>query len=183
MRKITLQINLPYLLAATMFLLPVLWISKTFAASTGNVSATVTPQNISVSVSDGTVAYGVLTLNSAQNTTASGVNDTQVATNDGNVTEDFNISSTDATSGTTWTLAGTAGANQYTHAFCNTGSGAPDVCDATPTWNNLANAYNTLKTAVAPAGTNRFDLRINTPTTSTDFVQKTVTVTIQAVQN
>jgi hypothetical protein len=54
------------------------------------------------------------------------VNDSQTATNDGNIAEDFNISSSNATGGTGWTLAGTIGADQYNHSFCNTVSGSPD---------------------------------------------------------
>src|SRR5690349_8778650 len=82
---------------------------KVFAATTGTVAATVTPQNISVAVTDGTVAYGTLDLSTSADTTSGGVNDTQTATNDGNVAEDFNVTSTNATGGTAWTLAGTIG--------------------------------------------------------------------------
>jgi hypothetical protein len=178
-----IKINTTPIILIAVLLLPLLYIGKAFAASTGVVSATVTPQNISVTVSDGSVAYGTLTPNDTEDTTSAGVNDTQLATNDGNVTEDFNIRSTDATGGTTWTLAGSAGADQFAHSYCNAGSGSPDNCDATPTWNALSTSYNTLATAIAPAGTNRFDLQINTPTSSSDFVEKTITVTVQAVQN
>ncbi len=161
--------------------LPAVFASQTFAASTGVVAATVTPQNISVAVSDGVVAYGTLDLSTAKDTTATGVNDTQLATNDGNVAEDFNIRSTDATGGTTWTLAATAGANQYTHSFCTAGGGAPDPCDATPTWNNMTTSYAALANNIAAAGTNKFDLKIGTPTSSSDYVQKSISVTVQAV--
>lgn len=178
-----IKINTITIFAIAVLFVPLLYVSRVFAASTGVVSATVTPQNISVTVSDGAVAYGTLTLNDTEDTTSGGVNDSQLATNDGNVTEDFNIRSTDATGGTTWTLAGSAGADQFAHSFCNSGSGSPDPCDATPTWGALSTSYNSLATAVAPAGTNRFDLQINTPTSSSDFVQKSITVTVQAVQN
>lgn len=161
--------------------LPVLFASNVFAATTGTVAATVTPQNISVAVSDGSVAYGTLSLSASANTTSGGVNDTQVATNDGNVAEDFNILSSNATGGTAWTLAGSPGADQYSHSFCNTGSGSPDNCDATPTWTSMTTNYQQLANSVSPAGTNRFDLKLDTPTSSTDYVQKTVNVTIQAV--
>ena len=170
-------------MAAAIILLPIFVAGKAYAASTGSVNTTVTPQNISVTVSDGSVAYGTLSLNSSANTSSSGVNDTQIATNDGNITEDFNIRSSDATGGTTWTLAGAAGANQFSHSFCKSGSGTPDPCDATPTWSAMSTSYSSLATAVAASGTQRFDLRLNTPTSSTDFVQKSITVTIQAVQN
>jgi len=157
--------------------LPVVSVGKAFAASTGTVSATITPQNISVSVSDGSVAYGTLGLSSSEDTTTAGVNDSQTATNDGNVTEDFNIRSTDATGGSAWTLGATPGADQYAHSYCTSN------CDASPTWNNMTTSYSSLATGVSTSGNQLFDLQIETPTSSSDFVQKSITVTIQAVQN
>ena len=157
--------------------------SPVFAASTGTVAATVTPQNISVSVSNGTVAYGTLGLSSSQDTTSGGVDNTQTATNDGNVNEDFNITSTDATGGTSWTLGGSIGADQYKHSFCTAGSGSPDPCDTSPTWNAITTAgnYQSLSTNVSASGTERFDLKLDTPSSSSDYLQKSITVTIQAV--
>lgn len=172
-----------FVLALALVSLPLVFASISWAATTGTVAATVTPLNISVAVSDGAVAYGVLTLSSSEETTSGGVDDTQIATNDGNVAEDFNISSTDATGGTTWTLAGTPGADQYSHSFCTSGGGAPDPCDSGASWSALSTSYNPLATAVATSGTQRFDLKLDTPTSSTDYVQKSITVTIQAVQN
>ena len=57
------------------------------AADEGTVTATVTGSLVSVTVADGNVAYGILALSATENTTASGLNDTQTATNDGTVTE------------------------------------------------------------------------------------------------
>lgn len=169
--------------AVALAALPLVFASIGSAATTGNVAATVTPQNISVAVSDGAVAYGALALSSSEDTTSGGVDDTQVATNDGNVAEDFNILSTDATGGTTWTLAGSPGADQFSHSFCTTGGGSPDPCDTGASWSNLTTSYSSLATAVATSGTERFDLKLDTPTSSTDYVQKSITVTIQAVIN
>jgi len=153
------------------------------AATTGDVSATVTAELVSVSVSDGVVGYGILANSTPEDTTASGVNNTQVATNAGNVNVDLGIRSSDAVGGTEWNLAGTAAADVFTHDFCTTGSGSPDLCDASPTWNafNVDNTtYSSLAATVAPSGTQDFDLRIGTPTSSTDNVEKTITVTVQA---
>lgn len=150
---------------------------RAFAATTGTVAATVTPQNISVSVSDGTVAYGTLDLSDSQDTTTGGVNDSQTATNDGNVNEDFNITSTHATGGTQWSLAATIGANQYKHSFCTA------TCDSSPTWTAIttAGSYQALAGTVTPSGTSVFDLMIETPSSTSDYVQKSITVTVQAV--
>lgn len=162
-------------------LAPVVFAGQAMAATTGTVAATVTPQNISVSVSDGSVAYGIVDLSTTRDTTSGGVNDTQVATNDGNVAEDFNIRSTDATGGTGWTLAGSIDADQFVHSFCTTGGGSPDPCDATPTWNAMSTSYSSLAGSVAVSSTRAFDLKLDTPSSTSDYLQKSITVTIQAV--
>src|SRR3989344_4500561 len=76
------------------------------AASTATVAATVTAENISVSVADGTVTYGTLASNTSKGTTVADLNDLQTATNNGNITESFNIKGQNSAN---WTLAGTAG--------------------------------------------------------------------------
>lgn len=146
-------------------------LSKVSAASTDSVSATVTVQNISVSVSDGSVAYGTLSTSSTEDTTTNGINDSQTATNDGNITVDLDISGADTAS---WTLAATAGTDQYIHSFCTA------TCDTTPSWTALTTSYQSLATSVAASGTQEFDLQISTPTTSTSFTQQTATVTVLA---
>lgn len=161
--------------------LPAVFATSAFAATTGVVAATVTPQNISVSVSDGSVAYGTLDLSTSKDTTSTGVNDTQTATNDGNVAEDFNITSTNATGGTTWTLAATIGADQYKHSFCNTGTGTPDPCDTGPSWSAMTTSYSSLAANIAGSGTSKFDLKLDTPSSVSDYAQKSITVTVQAV--
>lgn len=147
------------------------------AATEGAVTATVTPQNISITVSDGTVAYGTMAANTSKDTTSGGLNDTQTATNDGNVSETFNIKGSNSVA---WTLAGAAGANQYVHQFCKTGTGAPDPCDATPTYTALTTGYQALATPVAASGTQKFDLKVTTPTSSSSFAEQSVNVTVQA---
>ena len=145
------------------------------AATTATVGATVTVQNVSVSVSDGTIAYGTLGLN-ATASTRSPV-DLQTATNNGNVTEQFNIKGMDATGSTqAWTLAATAGSAQYIHGFCVA------TCTTVPTnYTALTTSYATLAASVAESGTQTFDLYINTPTATTDYTVHTVDVTVQAV--
>jgi len=143
------------------------------ASGTATVSATVTAQNISVSVTDGTVAYGTLNLSSSQDTLGAHLNDLQTATNDGNVAEDFNIESSNATGGTAWTISGAAiGADTYMHKF-STNSGS--------VWTAMTTGYTALASNIAAAGTQTFDLQLLTPSSSTDYVQKTITVTVQAV--
>jgi hypothetical protein len=174
----TCLINIDMKLLAALFCVVLLAVNglivrSTFAATTGTIAATVTAQNISLTVADGSVAYGTIALSSSANTTASGLNDLQTATNNGNVAEDFNIKSTDGTGGTTWTLSGTAiGSNQYMHNFSvNSGSN----------WTAMTTAYAALGSNISASGTKTFDLQILTPSSSTDYVQKSITVTVQAV--
>ncbi len=146
------------------------------AAQTGTVSATVTAKSISVTVSDGGVAYGTLVLDSEQDTTSGGVNDTQAAQNNGNVTEDFNIKTSHAVGGTQWSVGASAGANTFVHSFSINGGSAWEVLQT-------YDSYETLATSITATNTQNFDLKIHTPTSSSDYQQKTITVTVQAVEH
>lgn len=148
------------------------------AATEASVAATVTVQNISVTVADGTVAYGTLGVNTSKDTTSGGVNDTQTATNNGNVTENFLIRGQNSAN---WTLVGVAGVDQYVHQFCTAGTGVPDPCDATPSYTALTTSNQTVVNSVATSGTQKFDLKITTPTSSSVFTQQSVNVTVVAV--
>jgi len=146
------------------------------AADTGTVTATVTVQNVALTVSDGSIAYGTLVAGGTKDTTASGVNDSQTVTNTGNVAEDFNIKGANVSTGCTWTLAATQGSEQYFHKFCNNGN-----CDSSPTWTALTTNYATLATNKSPSGTQEFDLQIGVPSSTSCTNQATVEVTVQAV--
>ncbi len=134
--------------------------------TTGIVSLTLT--------SSGTISYGYLAASTSQNTTASGLNNTQTVQNNGNLTEKFNIKTSNATGGIQWTLGATPGADIFVHEFSiNGGAG----WTAFTTVDN----YQTLATGVAVSGTQNFDFKITVPSTSSDYQQKTITVTVQAV--
>ena len=141
-------------------------------ADTANVSATVTAELITISVADGSVAYGILPVNTSEDTVLLG--DTQVVTNDGNVDVDLEVRSSDAVGGTEWNLAATnAALNDFTHEFAPDGS----------TWTtfNVVNAtYTSLATNVATSTDQNLDLRIKTPASVSDNVEKTITVTVLA---
>ncbi|HSD98148.1 MAG TPA: hypothetical protein VLB73_00440 [Patescibacteria group bacterium] len=146
------------------------FVSFAQAATTASVAATVTVQNISVSVSDGSVTYGTLGVNSSAGTNGS---DTQTATNNGNVAEDLNIKGQNSA---TWTLANSAASDAYVHQFCVA------TCGSAPTnYTKLTTAYQALATNIASNGTQTFDLYITTPTSSSSFTQQSVDVTVQAV--
>jgi len=143
------------------------------AATEGTVTTTVTVQNISVTVTDGTVTYGTLANNSTKGTHSGDLNDLQTATNNGNVTEDFNIKGQNSGD---WTLAGTAGSDNYVHQFCTASCTTP-----TTNYTVLTTSYQTLTTGVAASGTQTFDLYINTPNPSTVYTEQSVDVIVQAV--
>jgi hypothetical protein len=133
------------------------------AADTDTVTATVTVQNISLTVSDGTVTYGTLAVSSSANTAAAGLDDTQTITNNGNITEDFNIKGQNSGD---WTIHDTTiGADTYVHEWCTSD------CDGTPTWNGFDADYEALASAISSSGTQDFDLRLNTPSSSSVYTQ------------
>lgn len=147
------------------------------AADTATVTATVTVQNISVSVvSDGIVNYGTMPVNSWKSTLPGELNDMQTVRNDGNVPENFNIKGQNSNN---WTLAGTPGNEAYTHQFCND----TDLdCSNPPTnYTALTTGYQTLDTNIAVNGTVDFQLRLGTPTNTVHYTPQSVDVTIQAV--
>lgn len=142
------------------------------AATTAVVTATVTPQNISITLTtDGSVAYGTQTLSSTADTTSNGVNDTETVQNNGNVTEDFDIKGANSAA---WTLGATAGSNQYAHKFCIT------TCDSSPTWTALTTNDQVLAASVAASGTQAFDLQLLVPTSTSSYTQQSLSVTVTA---
>lgn len=143
----------------------------------GEVNFTTAIISITIT-SDGSISYGIVPVSTSKDTTSSGLNDTQVASNNGSVAEDFNIKGQNSSG---WTLAGSAGSEQYVHAFCTTGSGSPDPCDSSPTWTALTTSYQSLASNVAVSGNQRFDLKITMPTGTTATAQQSVDVTVQAV--
>ncbi len=127
----------------------------------------------SVSItSSGTVEYGFVELSASSSTVGNGY--TQTAVNDGSATEKLNIKSSDAIGGTTWTLAPSIGSDQFKHEFSTT-SGS--------TWSPLsaADTYVTASPSVAVSGTVNLDFRLTAPSDSSDYQQKSITITIQAV--
>ncbi len=150
------------------------------AAETNEVAATVTPKLISVAVSgsDGTVGYGTIALGKQTSTITLG--DTQVAENDGTAIAKFNIASTNASgSGTDWSLQTSTGTiHQFVHKYSSdAGSSWIPFVNPLPTYYdfsyNVPVAYGTDSVSI--------DLFIAVPTSTDDYAEKSITVTIQAV--
>ena len=150
-----------------------------FGADEDTVSCTVSAVLVSVTVTDGNVAYGTLELGATKSTLVGELNDIQTATNDGTVAEDFNIRSSDAIKswggGTDWTLVtGAPTGNEFKHEFSMTTS-FPGTA--------MTTSYVPLKTNVATSGSQTFDLRITMPGSTDDYLEHTITVTVQAVEH
>jgi len=144
--------------------------------STTTVSCSVSVTSVSLSLSDGGVDYGILGLNATTSTVDLG-GETQVITNDGNVTEDFNVISSDAVGTTTWELAGAAASDAFEHKCASS---------STSTWtdfNSDNTSYIALYTSIASSSTSSLDLLINTPTATDDYEAHTITVTVQASES
>ncbi len=142
------------------------------AATSATVTATVTAQNVSVTVTDGTVTYGTVGLSTLKSTVNADLNDSQIGTNNGNVTEDLNIRGQNTG---TWTLGGSTAPDQYTHKFCN------ETCDSSPTWTALTTSNQTLTASVtASSSAPPFDLQIGIPSTSSSYTQQSVDIIVQA---
>ncbi|HUW24702.1 MAG TPA: hypothetical protein VMW04_03695 [Patescibacteria group bacterium] len=140
------------------------------AADTGTVTATVTAQNIALTVSDGTITYGTMGIGSSAATIASGLNDSQDAVNTGNVTSKFNIKGQNSTN---WTLGANPGSETYSHKFCTSS------CDASPSWTALTTSYATLVASIGVGATQNFDLIVYTPSSTANYTQQSVDVTVQ----
>ena len=139
-------------------------------AAEDTVTCTVTAVLVSVTVSDGDVAYGTLALGASKK--ASALGDTQTVTNNGTVIEDFYIKSSNATrdGGTTWHL-GIPGHNEFTHRW-DTG---------VATWNPMGDSYNLMTMDVWPGNSVSLDLQIDMPSSTDDYLEHSITVTVLAV--
>jgi hypothetical protein len=139
------------------------------AQDTDTVAATVTATNLAVSVSDGTIAFGSVALNTA--TSTHGTGQSQTVSNDGsNAT--LNVRSGDATGGTSWTLGTTTASNQFTLAVSTTTGSSYSLLQDTDVYLTASSTFLSLTSGP-------LDFRFTTPTVSSDFVQKSLTITVQ----
>ncbi len=158
---------------------------KIFALdSNGNYSSGAVPTGspftptalvISVTItSDGTVDYGLVNPNTAKSTLD--LSDTQTVQNDSNVAADLTIKTTGATGGTPWTLGSNPGTNIFVHEFSLNSGG---------NWTKFsaADSYQSFITNLGVTASQNFDLRLTVPTSTTDYQEKSVTVTILATQH
>jgi len=155
-----------------LFVVSAILFSPARATDSGTITATVTAQNISISVSIGGTTpsfnYGTLGVGTTQNTV--NLSKTIRASNDGNIAEKFNIEGANTT-GCVWTLGSSAGTDQYKHEF-SINSTFPGTA--------LTASYQQLAASVAAASYQDFDLQITVPSSSSCYTTATAVVTVQA---
>ena len=153
-------------------------------ATEAGVTATVTPQVVSITVTDGTVDYGVLDTSETANTVT--LTQTQTITNGSNVSANVSLRSSDAyviSDTTDWALAGATGSNAYVHSYDIDAPGTP-VWTALPFDGTFNNTYTgsvvtlTESTGLDPSAT--LDLKIDMPTSISNTAAHSVNVTALA---
>ena len=167
-----------------------------FADDEGTVSCTVSGKLISLTVTDGSIVFGILDLSTTKNSAfydltnnANGMTpaQTQTITNTGSVAEDFNMKTSHAIGGTQWTLhATTPAADVFTYGYLVSDT-AYDGTAAIGAFTKWATADSYVAEAggdnVEASGTKKLELEIGMPTSTTDGVLKTITVTVQATEH
>jgi C1A family cysteine protease len=139
-----------------------------------SLRARVLEATVSVNVLPSTVAYGVVAPGTSQDTVT--LNQHITVTNNGGVTSNFSIKSSDATrdGGTTWELVtGTPGTDEFKHEFSTNGTD----------WASMPanNDYTALAASIEPYGSVTVYLRITMPGSTIDSLEHTITVTIMAI--
>jgi len=139
------------------------------AADESTVNATVTAQNVSVSVGPTAIAYGTMSVNTGKT-----YPNTIVATNDGNTIEDITVKGTDDTP---WVLDTVNSAqDHYIHKVCSTDCGTvPGGYSAL----NISTGVS-IKNSLGVGGTQYFGLQLTTPQTSSVYTERSVDVVVMA---
>ncbi|PIT96521.1 hypothetical protein COT82_02840 [Candidatus Campbellbacteria bacterium CG10_big_fil_rev_8_21_14_0_10_35_52] len=142
----------------------------TKAAQTGTIAATVTPTNLAVSITgDSAIAFGSVALSTA--TTTAGNSDTQTVNNDGSNAV-LNVKSGNASGGVAWTLGTSIGSNIFKLEVSTTTGSTYMTFQATDTYLTASSTFNSLTSG-------DLDFQFTTPSASDDFVEKSLTITVQ----
>lgn len=144
------------------------------AGSNATISATVTPELISVVVNLPQVDYGTVAIGQAGKILPG---DPINVKNNGTVNENFSIQGADATAGLdVWTLDEVQGQNRFVHEFQKTTDGV--------NWYKLSKTMgSSLAGNLSPSGSVDMKLKISMPTSITGvYTQYSTVVTILAVK-
>jgi hypothetical protein len=148
----------------------------TLLQGSGTVTCTVMPRLLSITVADGSVVYGDVDLGATKSTLGLQPVDTQTITNTGNMDEKIEVKCSDAINGIIWQLVASSDTerpDEFAHQWSGNGGGI---------WSDFdpGHGYGTLNPSLAPAGTQPLDLKIYMPTSTSDTLQKSITVTVLA---
>lgn len=146
--------------------------TNTYGSWSGIYSFT-TDTGISITLtSDGSIQYGTIPSSTSKNTIQ--VSDTQTIQNNGSSTINLVIKTSNATGGTQWTLGSSPGNDIFVKEF-STNSGS--------NWTQFTtvDTYQSLSSSVTPTSSVNFDLQITVPSVTTDYQQKSITITVMAV--
>lgn len=151
-----------------------LFTAPLFAAESSSVSVTVTPRKVSVTVSPSSVGYGIVAVD-ATDVTPTG-DPAITATNDGNDTETLKIIGANAVTSPSgpydWVLVtGLPLGDEYNHIALK-GPGYTTRITMTTSLQTLA--------SVGAGLTTTFKLRMNTPSWTLDYGQRSTSVTVMA---
>ena len=151
-----------------------------------DVTATVTPQVISISVTDGSVDYGVLATSDTNNTfDGAAIADTQTIENTGNDSVDIALRSSDAADAgaagvTDWALEGTAASEVFVHSY-DIDASVSAVWTVFPFDGAFANTNTADVATLASNGDMAtLDLKIDMPTSAADVTLHSIDVTVIA---
>jgi len=157
-------------------------------AATENISATVTPMQVALTVSPTSTTYSSMDVSTVKKADTASSSDEFIITNTGNVAETFNVLGADATGGTGWAIStSTVGTNIYMHAYSanktlTASTTLGSVGDQATKWVALdkGTSYRTLATNIASSTKQDLVLELLTPSSVGDYAVKSTTVTVQA---
>jgi hypothetical protein len=158
-------------------------------ADDGEISTTITPLVISVSVSPDTVNYGTAPMSAADNSRSTKESPTITVTNTGSVPIHVDLRGSDAepdvNGQATWTLncepigLGVVGTNQFVHKF---GLGATPDFNGSGINTLCSDSNKRLQSNLALNGQSQFMLQFAMPTASTGLGPRSSSVTVVATQ-
>jgi hypothetical protein len=146
-------------------------VAAVVSAATQDITASVRGENVSVTVTDASVDFGILGASTTKTTNQLSPDDTQFVVNTGNVASVFNVKATSSQPGWDITTDGVLNAdNEFDFKWATDGG---------TLWTRFGYDYGVLATGVAALATTNTDLQIITPTTITDYASQSITVTVQ----
>jgi len=166
------------IVALALVLIPV---TSAFAATSQAVTITATPSYISISNSPSSKAFGSVAVSTAYWSKGSAptfpLDDDEcnfTVTNDGSVAVNINVTGSNFTGGVGWTLAGTPAQNTVTLKAGKSGDANE------PAMVTLTTSPQGFISSLAAAGAKKWEIKMETPTSYTDGVEKSGSVTLTA---